>query len=301
MTKEKLKVTIGTIEIKNPTILAAGILGQTGANLKRVLRSGAGAVVTKSIGPKPREGYSGPNIVQTPCGLLNAMGLPNPGMENMVEEIETVKEKGGTVIGSIFGDGLEEFKKLSRKMEEAGVDAVELNLSCPHAKKLSTIGNDPEMAERITKGVSKESDVPIWAKLPGNTNISNLLEVAQSVQKAGADAITIANTFPGMAIDARAERPVLGHETGGLSGPAIKPIALRLIYEVYKKVDIPIIGSGGVMNGEDMIEYLLAGASAVEIGTGIMWRDIDIFEKVCEEALPYLEDRSVTKLIGSAH
>ncbi|KXA98130.1 dihydroorotate dehydrogenase [candidate division MSBL1 archaeon SCGC-AAA259I09] len=301
MTKEKLKVTIGTIEIKNPTILAAGILGQTGANLKRVLRSGAGAVVTKSIGPKPREGYSGPNIVQTPCGLLNAMGLPNPGMENMVEEIETVKEKGGTVIGSIFGEGLEEFKKLSRKMEEAGVDAVELNLSCPHAKKLSTIGNDPEMAERITKGVSKESDAPIWTKLPGNTNISNLLEVAQSVQKAGADAITIANTFPGMAIDARAERPVLGHETGGLSGPAIKPIALRLIYEVYKKVDIPIIGSGGVMNGEDMIEYLLAGASAVEIGTGIMWRDIDIFEKVCEEALPYLEDRSVTKLIGSAH
>lgn len=301
MTKEKLKVTIGTTEIKNPTLLAAGILGQTGANLKRVLRSGAGAVVTKSIGPKPREGYSGPNIVQTPCGLLNAMGLPNPGMENMVEEIETVKETGGTVIGSIFGDGLEEFKKLSRKMEKAGVDAVELNLSCPHAKKLSTIGNDPEMAERITKEVSKESDVPIWAKLPGNTNISNLLEVAQSVQKAGADAITIANTFPGMAIDARAERPVLGHETGGLSGPAIKPIALRLIYEVYKKVDIPIIGSGGVMNGEDMIEYLLAGASAVEIGTGIMWRDIDIFEKVCEEALPYLEDRSVTKLIGTAH
>lgn len=301
MTKEKLKVAIGTIEIENPTLLAAGILGQTGANLKRVLRSGAGAVVTKSIGPKPREGYSGPNIVQTPCGLLNAMGLPNPGMENMVEEIETVKEKGGTVIGSIFGDGLEEFKKLSRKMEEAGVDAVELNLSCPHAKKLSTIGNDPEMAERITKEVSKESDVPIWAKLPGNTNISNLLEVAQSVQKAGVDAITIANTFPGMAIDARAEKPVLGHGTGGLSGPAIKPIALRLIYEVYKKVDIPIIGSGGVMNGEDMIEYLLAGASAVEIGTGIMWRDIDIFEKVCEEALPFLEDRSVTRLIGSAH
>ncbi len=301
MSDIKWSVSIGTVKIRNPTLLASGVLGQTGANMKRVLKGGAGGVVTKSVGPRPKKGYAGPTVVQTPCGLINAMGLPNPGIDDMIREIKIVKETGGAVIGSIFGGKVEEFEKQSQRMSEAGADAIELNLSCPHAENLSTIGHDPDMAEDITKKVSKKADIPVWVKLPCNTNISRILKVARKVEKAGGDAITVTNTIPAMAIDAESKKPILGNKVGGLSGPAIKPVGLRLVYEIYRVVDIPIIGVGGVTSGKDMVEYMLAGASAVQIGTGIMWRGWNIFEKVCEEATAYLEDRELVNLIGSAH
>lgn len=300
MSKNNLSVNIGKLKLRNPTLLAAGILGQTGANLKRVWKSGAGAVITKTVGFEPREGYPGPNVVETPCGLLNAMGLPNPGIENMTKEIEPVKKAGGTVIGSIFGENRKDFEKLAQKMKEEKVDAIELNLSCPHAESLSLIGQNPELAGKITN-ISRNFKIPIWAKLPGNTHIPNLVNVAKAVEKAGANAIVLTNTLPGMTIDTTAEKPILGNKTGGLSGPAIKPVGVRLVYEIFEEVDIPIVGAGGVKTGKDMLEYMLAGASAVEIGTGIMWRDLDIFEKVCEEAKEELQNRKIKNLIGKAH
>jgi dihydroorotate dehydrogenase (NAD+) catalytic subunit len=268
--------------------------------MSRVWRSGAGAVVTKSLGKEPKKGYSGPNIVQTPCGLLNAMGLSNPGVDVMVEEIEGAKENGCTVIGSIFGGTAEDYEDLTSRMEEAGVDAVELNLSCPHAEGLSTIGRDPDLTEEIVEACSKFS-VPIWAKLPGNTHIPNLLEVADSATDGGADALVVTNTLPSMAIDAETEKPILGNRKGGLSGPAMKPVGIRLVYEVYEQTDAPVVGAGGVTNGEDVIEYMLAGASAVQIGTGVMDRDIDIFRKVTEEAAEFLEGREFGEIVGNAH
>lgn len=290
MSDKNLKVNIGNLQLRNPTLLAAGVLGMTGANLKRVWESGAGGVITKSVGSDPKEGYPGPNTVQTPCGLLNAMGLPNPGIDKILEEIKIAKEAGSTVLGSVFGSKPKELETLASKMEDAGVDGIEFNLSCPHAEDLSMIGHDPQLTKKIIK-VGENLKIPVWAKLPGNTHIPNLIKVAKSAEDAGADAIVLINTVPAMAIDSKSKRAILGNKTGGLSGPAIKPISLRLVYETYKEVEIPIIGAGGVTNGEDMIEYILAGASAVEIGTGIMERDLEIFEKVCKEASTYLEDK----------
>ncbi len=300
MQSENLQVQIGEITLRNPTLLAAGILGLSGASLKRVWRSNAGAVVTKSVSQEPREGYSGPRVVETPCGLINSMGLPNPGIEETQKEIEIAKDAGATVIGSVFGEKAEDFADLTEKMKKAGVDAVELNLSCPHAGELSTIGRNPETTKEVVEA-SKDPGVPIWVKLPGNTHISSLVEVAKSAESAGAEAIVLINTVPAMAIDATAERPILGHKTGGLSGHAIKPIGLRLVYEVYEEVDVPIIGSGGIASGEDIIEYILAGASAAEIGTVISDEGLDIFEKICEEASSYLDGREIEELKGKAH
>lgn len=299
MTEDKLSIKIGELELRNPTLLASGILGQTGANMKRAWTEGAGGLITKTTGKNPKKGYNGPNVVETPGGLLNAMGLPNPGIEEMGEEIKIAKKENATVIGSIFGGDRKEFEEIAEKMVNKGVDAIELNLSCPHAEKLSLIGQNPDTAKEITK-ICEKFDLPFWAKLPGNTNIPNLLEVAKAVEKGGADAIVITNTLPGMTINTTAEKPVLGNEKGGLSGPAIKPVGVRLVYEIFENTEVPIIGVGGVTSGEDILEYILAGASAVEIGTGIMYRGIDIFDKACEE-LDEKIDENIEEYIGNAH
>lgn len=300
MQDEKLTVRVGGLELRNPTILAAGILGVSGASLKRVWEAGAGAVVMKSVSREPREGYTGPRVVGTYGGLINSVGLSNPGIEAAKEEVEIAKEAGATVIGSVFGDCAEDFSDLSAEMEEAGADAVELNLSCPHAKGLSNIGRDPELTREIVESCGV-SEAPVWVKLPGNTHIPSLVEAAEAAEEAGADALVLINTVPAMAIDVDSRTPVLGNRTGGLSGPAIKPVGLRLVYEVYEEVDVPIVGSGGVMTGEDMIEYVLAGASAVELGTGVLEDDLDIFENVCEDASSKLDGRKIEELRGLAH
>ncbi len=301
MTDKRLNIDLGGLQLRNPTILAAGILGLTGASLLRVWNSGTGAVITKTVGRNPREGHPGPRILGASCGLINAMGLPNPGIEEITEEIKIVKDHNSVVIGSVFGKDPEDYSFLVSEMNRAKVDAVELNLSCPHAEGLSTIGQNPDLTGDIIETSKKESDVPLWAKLPSNTNITNLLDVAKSAESAGVDAVVLMNTIPAMAIDANSEKPILGNVTGGLSGPAVKPLGLRIVYEAYKEVSIPIIGSGGVLSGEDLIEYILAGASAVEIGTGILERDLDIFDRVCEEALEYLKDRKIKDLVGKIH
>ncbi len=299
-----LRVNLGTLRLRNPTLLAAGILGLTGASLKRVWDAGAGAVVTKSVSLKPVEGYPGPRVVQVRGGLLNAMGLSSPGIKTILEEIKIAKKGGATVICSVFGENEKEFFDVVKEIGKVDIDAVELNLSCPHFETLLTMGQDPKLTKKIVMEVKKKTKVPVWVKLPGNTHIPNLMEVAKSAEVAGADAITISNTIPAMVLDLEAERAVLGHEVGGFSGPAIKPISMRLVYEIFKTVKIPIIGSGGIITPEDAIEYLVAGASAVQIGTGIMYRGLEIFNEVCAGIQSFMEKKGlkeVSEITGLAH
>lgn len=304
MAGKNLAVTLGKLRLRNPTLLAAGVLGLTGASLRRVWKAGAGAVITKSVSVKATEGYPGPRVVEVSCGLLNAIGLSNPGVKNILKEIKPAKDVGATVIASVFGENDEDFATVASMLGKAGIDAIELNLSCPHAETLMTIGCDPRLTKDVVGRVKESVRVPIWVKLPGVTHIPNLIEVAKSAESAGADGLTLINTIPAMALDITARRAILGHEIGGLSGPAIKPIALRLIYETYKAVKIPIIGSGGIVTAEDAIEHLFAGASAIQIGTGIMYKGLEIFGDVCKGISSFMEREGFEKIedmVGSAH
>jgi dihydroorotate dehydrogenase (NAD+) catalytic subunit len=304
LSKITLETKIGKVRLRNPLLLTSGVLGTTGDSLKQIWDSGAGAVVTKSCSLRPSKGYSNPTVVQVPNGVINAMGLPHPGIEEMISEIKIAKEAGASVIGSIFGKEEGEFEAVASKMSSSGVDAIELNLSCPHVREVSSIGHDPELTRSVVKRVMEKIKVPLWVKLPGNTNLSNMVEVARAAEEAGADALTLTNTVPAMAIDAETERPILGHTTGGLSGPVIKPIALRLVYGVYEEVRIPIIGCGGVVTAEDAVEFLLAGASAVGIGTGILYRGLGIFGEICDGMRSFLQKKGLRTpgdLVGKAH
>lgn len=300
----ELETKVGKLRLRNPTLLAGGILGLTGSSLKRVWESGAGAVVSKSVSKKPSEGYSGPRVVEVREGLLNAIGLSNPGVRGILGELEVAKNAGATVVGSVFGKTGADFADVAREMEEVDIDAVELNLSCPHAGGLRAMGQNPELVTKVIGAVKEEVKVPVWAKLPGTTNVPNLVEVARAAEAAGADALTISNTVPAIVFDIDAERPVLGHKIGGLSGPAIKPISMRLVYEASQEVNIPVVGSGGVVTAHDAVEYFMAGASAVQIGTGIMYRGLDIFKEVCDGIQSFMEQKDykrVGDLVGLAH
>ncbi len=297
-----LYVEINGIGFHNPLILASGILDESGDTMKRIASLGAGGLVTKSVGIKERQGYPNPVIYELPngMGLLNAIGLANPGIDSFEEEIHLALDSGVPVIGSIFGADEEEFAYLAKKMEEYGVNAVELNLSCPHAKGYGMeIGVDPDLVESIVKEVKGRVNIPVWAKLTPNTH--RIVEIAKSAENA--DALVLINTVKGMVIDVDARMPVLSNGFGGLSGPCIKPIGVRAVYEVSSEVDVPVIGVGGITTGKDVLEYIMAGAMAVEIGTAIYLRGIDVFRKIEKELKDWLlknEIKSITELVGVA-
>ena len=299
----RLAIEIAGLKLKNPTILAAGILGYTGLSMKRVIDAGAGGIVTKTMGLEPRKGYLNPTIVQTDSGLLNAMGLPNPGISHFKEEMNQLKTIQGPIIVSIFGSTTKEFIKVAKNAEEIGADAIELNVSCPHIKKAgAAIGSDKFLLKEIVKNVKNAIELPIIVKL--TPNVTNIKEIAKSVEEAGADAITAINTIKAMAIDTETFRPILANKFGGLSGPAIKPIAVRCIYDIYSSVNIPIIGCGGISNWQDSIEFMLAGASAVQIGTAIAFKGIDIFSSIAIDLEKYLRRKgyeNVGDIVGLAH
>ncbi len=288
-----LDIDIGKLHFKNPLILASGILDESGETMLRIAKNGAGGIVTKSIGKEPRNGYENPVVYELPCGLLNAMGLPNPGIENYKDEIKIAKEGGVPIIGSIFGSNTEEFSYLSKKMEDYGADAIELNLSCPHAKGYGMeVGTDLELVEEIINSVKRAVKIPVWAKLTPNTN--NIVEIAKAAENA--DAFVLINTLKAMAIDIDAKRPVLKNVFGGLSGKAIKPIGVRAVYEVYREIEKPIIGVGGIENGRDAIEYMMAGASAVEIGTALYTRGIEVFKEIASEMEGWMNENGYSKI-----
>jgi len=290
------------LKFRNPTMLASGFLGVSGLTLGRAVEAGAGAIVTKSSSLKPREGNPGPTIVELPVGLLNAIGLASPGIVLMKDEIEEAKRSGVPVIVSVFGFSVSDYSKSARFAETYGADAVELNVSCPHVSGVSEIGQDPKIVAKVTRTVKQAVDIPVFAKL--SPNVSNIVEIGRAVERAGADAITAINTIKGMLIDIRVRLPVLSAKIGGLSGPAIKPVAVRCVYELVEKVKLPIIGVGGIMGWEDAVEFFLAGASAVQIGTAILRKDLNVFSEVTQGLASYLKANgftSVSELVGLAH
>ena len=298
-----LSVEILGLKLKNPFILASGILGISGSLLKRMAEAGAAAVTTKSTGLSSRDGFNGPVVVEVEDGLLNSLGLPNPGINEMVKELDEAKKGNVPVIFSIYGFDINEYCKAAKIASDAGVDAIELNISCPHVKEVSVeIGQDPKLVSEIVKSVKEIVDKPVIVKL--SPNVSDIVSIAKNVEKSGADAVTAINTVKAMSIDIDIKKPVLSNRIGGLSGPAIKPIGLRCVYEIFEKVKIPIIGCGGVSNWSDVIEYMLAGASAVQVGTALVNEDTAIFEKMEKGIKKYMLNKDieeVSSIVGLAH
>ena len=292
------------LRLANPTMLASGILGYATETLERIVEGGAGAVVTKSVGITPREGYANPTIVQTNCGLINAMGLPNPGIDEFVKEIHEAKNTLNVpLIVSVYGFSTEEYAKVAKKAMNAGADAVELNVSCPHVKETgSEIGQNPKILTEVVEKVKAVVDKPVFVKL--SPNVTSIAETAEAAVKAGADAITAINTVKAMAIDTETTMPILSNKIGGLSGPAIKPIAVRCVYEIYEQVKVPIVGCGGITNWRDAVEFLLAGATAVQIGTAVALKGPNVFKIVAQGIDAYLKKkgfRSVNEIVGLSH
>ncbi|MEM3697375.1 MAG: dihydroorotate dehydrogenase [Candidatus Bathyarchaeia archaeon] len=304
MKKNRLAINLAGLKLPNPTMLASGILGYTAETFKSIADGGAGAIVTKSVGLKPRSGYANPTVTQTNCGLINAMGLPNPGIEEFAKEINQAKKVLKVpLIVSVYGFTTEEYATVAKKAMEAGADAVELNVSCPHVKETgSEIGQNPQILKEVIKSVKSAVSKPVFVKL--SPNVTNIAEIAEAAVYAGADAITAINTVKAMAIDAETAKPILSNKVGGLSGPAIKPIALRCVYEIYERVKAPIIGCGGITNWRDAVEFFLAGASAVQIGTAIATKGSNIFKTITRGIDAYLKRkgfRSVNEIVGLSH
>jgi len=268
----------------------------------RACRAGAGAVVSKSFNIKGREGYRNPSFIEIPGGFLNALGIPNPGMEEMRGEIETASKAAVPVIASVFGFDAEEFAKAAAMGEKGGAVAVELNVSCPHVKEVGVeIGQRPKVVAEVTRAVKERIRIPVFVKL--SPNVTDITEVAKAAQEAGADAITAVNTALGMAIDVDSGYPVLGGVLGGLSGPALHPIAVRAVYQIKRAVNIPVIGVGGIQDWRGAIEMMMAGASAVQIGSAVTAGGLDIFRDVTIGMAKFLETKglsSITDLVGTA-
>lgn len=292
------------LSLENPTMLASGILGYSALTLKGIAEGGAGAVVTKSVGLKPRRGYANPTVVQVDCGLVNAVGLPNPGIGEFVKDIcEAKAVLNVPLVVSVYGFLAEEYAFVAQKAVEAGADAVELNVSCPHVKETGAeIGQNPKVLAEVVEKAKKAVEKPVFVKL--SPNVADIAEIAEVAVKAGADAITAINTVKAMAIDIKTSKPILSNKKGGLSGPAIKPIALRCVYEIYERVKVPIIGCGGVTTWRDAVEFMLAGATTVQIGTAVALKGPNVFRAVARGINTYLKRkglRSVSEIVGLAH
>jgi len=298
-----LGVRIAGLSLRSPFLLASGIWGESGESLAGAWRAGAGGVITKSIGEGPRPGYPNPTVeVYDQWGLLNAMGLPNPGIDEYPQEIEIARRAGATVIGSVFAGTAPEFARLSERIEATGVRAIELNLSCPHAEGFGTeVGSDPADVQRIVRAVVERVHVPVIAKITPNTADAGALALA--AEQGGAAAISAINTVRGLAIDVTLRRPVLAHGLGGLSGSAIKPVGLACVWQIYRRVKIPVIGVGGIRTGTDALEYVMAGARALQVGTAITFEGIGAFGRLNRELSERLDALGYARLedaVGAA-
>lgn len=279
--------------MKNPLVLASGIMGSSPTLLKRVALSGAGAVTAKSCGLVARLGHPNPVMVDWGHGLLNAIGLTNPGAEEEVGLLEAAKKELAPLdvplIASIFGGTEEEFAKVADIIASAKPAMIEVNISCPNVRDDfgTPFAADPETAAAVTKAVKGAvGDIPITVKLA--PNVPDIGRIAAAVVAAGADSITAVNTMPGLVIDPVAAQPVLSNKTGGISGPALKPIALRCVAEIFKSVDVPIIGMGGVLTGQDAVEMVMAGATAVGVGSAFWYRGADALKSIAEEMQAFM-------------
>jgi dihydroorotate dehydrogenase (NAD+) catalytic subunit len=299
---DAIAVKMGGLQLSNPTILASGVHGSSLAKVLEALRVGAGGAVTKSIGPTPREGYAEPTLVEVEGGMVNAAGLPNPGAERFSEQLAQVKGRGLPIFVSIFGGDEKDFAHVVKALDGNDFVAYELNLSCPHVSGVGTeIGHHPEAVSKVTKAVKASTKKPVFAKLSPNTD--RLVEVAKAAVDAGADGLTAINTIKALPIDVETGRPALSNGYGGLSGAAIRPVALRCVYELKEKFDVPIMGCGGVATWEDAVQFLLAGASAVQLGTATV-KKFELFNDINLGVISYMERKGVARLgdlVGAAH
>jgi len=297
-----LETKIGGLVLRHPVMNASGILGSSTEGFERLVRAGVAALVTKSFTRLPRRGYPTPIAVPLPYGLLNAVGLSNPGAEALPELLRYARGLGVPVVVSIAGSDEEEFAEVAVVAEESGASAVELNLSCPHARGRGLeLGMDPGKVKSIVSAVASTVKVPVWAKLGMS---DRLLDSASAALEAGARALVLINTIRAMRIDVWAKKPVLGNRIGSLSGPAIHPVAVRAVYEVYGETGADIVGVGGVEDWETAVELVLAGARAVQVGTAIVTRGEQVIAEILEGIKRYLElvgARSLEELVGAAH
>jgi len=263
-----LDIQLPGLSLKNPIMPASGCFGFGREYSQFYDLSQLGSIMIKASTQEPRFGNPTPRVAETEAGMLNAIGLQNPGVEKvMSEELTWLNQYDVPIIANVAGSQIEDYVYVAEKISQApNVHALELNISCPNVKTGGiAFGTIPEVAAQLTKAVKEVSAVPVYVKL--SPNVSNIVEMAKAIEQAGADGLTMINTLIGMRLDLKTGRPVIANKTGGLSGPAIKPVAIRMIYEVSQAVNIPIIGMGGVQNVDDVIEFLYAGASAVAVGT----------------------------------
>ena len=297
----------GKLTLKNPVMTASGTFGYGFEYHKFFDISQLGAVVVKGIAPFPSHGNPTPRVAETACGMLNAIGLQGPGVEKFLhgeEYMPFLRRTGATVIVNIWGQSIADYQDVARRLEadKAGIAALEINISCPNVKAGGiAFGTDPVLAKEVVSAVREATSLPLITKL--SPNVSNIGEFARAVVDAGSDMISLINTLTGMAIDAETMRFKIANKTGGLSGPAVKPVALRMVYEASHAVDVPVIGMGGICTGEDAVEFLLAGASAVAVGTAI-FADPYAPLKVIEGINGYLDRHgfgTVAEIVGKVH
>ncbi|MCF2139367.1 MAG: dihydroorotate dehydrogenase [Candidatus Lokiarchaeota archaeon] len=297
-----LSCQIAGILFPNPIILASGILGITPGSMLRLAHAGIGGITTKTVGPRVRPGYSNPSIIEIGEGtFLNSVGLANPGIDQMEIEIKEYKQQSSIpLIVSVFGDGPEGYAEIARRAEKAGADAIEINISCPHAE-VASIALSEELTIEFTKAVKRAVSIPVFAKL--TPNIADIIPIAKATEKAGADAIVAINTLRGLALDYKTGRPLLSHGIGGLSGKAIKSVGVRVIYELYPHISIPLIGVGGIFTWQDVLEYIYAGASTIQIGSALFQGD-EIIPEILDGLFEFLKENQIENLNqirGKAH
>lgn len=303
-----LGIQLAGVPLNNPLVLASGVMGTSPELLQRIALAGAGAVTAKSCGPHPREGHPNPVMIDWGHGLLNAIGLTNPGVAEEVKLLQDanklLKPLGVPLIASIFAGSVEEFGEVASLVKRAEPDLIEVNISCPnvHDDFGLPFAADQESAADVTRAVKRVvGDIPIAVKLA--PNVPDIGRIASAVVDAGADVITAINTMPGMVIDVDAVHPVLHNRTGGISGPALKPIAVLCIAEIAQNVDVPIIGTGGVLTGRDAVELLMAGATAVGVGSALWYRGPDAFELILAEMKDFMQKNgfyAISDLVGKA-
>jgi dihydroorotate dehydrogenase (NAD+) catalytic subunit len=264
----QMTVQIGRLQLKNPVMTASGTFGYGEEYADYVDLNRLGAIVVKGLSLLPRPGNPPPRIMETAGGMLNAIGLQNIGVDTFIEEkLPYLRQHDVAVIANIYGESYTEYQKVAKKLSAAkGVHALEVNISCPNVQKGGlAFGTDPKVAARVTRKVKQETDLPVIIKL--TPNVTDIAAIAAAVEEAGADAVSLINTLTGMSVNLKDSTPHLKNITGGLSGPAIKPVALRMVWQVVKRVSIPVIGIGGIMNAGDALEFLMVGAKAVQVGT----------------------------------
>jgi len=300
----KLEVNIGGVIMKNPVATASGTFGFGLEYADFVDLNRLGALVVKGTTLKPRPGNPAPRICETPAGVLNAIGLENPGVESVVDKYLTrLKDYDVPVIINIAGDTVEDYAALAARLDGCqGVAGLEVNISCPNVKKGGMLfGSDPDSAAEVIREVRAATRLPVIAKL--SPNVTSIAAVAEGVARAGADAVSLINTLLGMSIDIKSRRPVLGNVLGGLSGPAVRPVAVRAVWQVYRAVSIPIMGMGGIASASDALQFIMAGASAVAVGTANFVNPRATVE-VLEGIESYMLENNISdisQLVGAAH